>query len=217
FPSGFMTRYEPSMIVGTNDHQHLATGFPLGMRFKSAKVTMASDGNVIHLGHHARADGRWRVYAFADRPGPTEPSALRDWAEWMGTADDSPLLRHTPPDEDPDSVLDVKVIYQQGYDEVDVTQVPAVFRPKWGPLGLVDWQQAFAARPTAWCDTDSCDERGLSRDGVVVEVRPDEYVAAILPLTAKEELAEFFSRSLLRQRGPAVPHAGSLGRRSGTG
>jgi len=200
FPSGFMTKYEPSMIVGTDEYQHLATGFPLGMRFKSAKVTLACDGNVIHLGHHAKADGRWRVYAFADRPGPHEPSTLREWAEWMGTAEDSPLLRHTPPDADPDSVLDVKVIYQQGFADIDVTKVPAVFRPKSGPLGLVDWEKVFAAKPTVWCDTDIFEERGLSRDGVVVVVRPDQYVAAILPLTARAELAEFFSRSLLPQR-----------------
>jgi len=75
-----------------------------------------------------------------------------------------------------------------------------VFRPKSGPLGLVDWEKVFAAKPTVWCDTDIFEERGLSRDGVVVVVRPDQYVAAILPLTARAELAEFFSRSLLPQR-----------------
>ena len=200
FPSGFMTRYEPSAITGTDEHQHLATGFPIGMRFKSATVTLACDGNVVHLGHHARADGRWRVYAFADRPGPGEPSALADWAEWLATAEDSPLLRHTPPDGDPDAVLDVKAIYQQCFADVDVTRVPSVFRPVSGPLGLVDWEKVFAAGPTVWSPTDIFDERGISRDGAVVVVRPDQYVAAILPLTARADLADFLARSLLPAR-----------------
>ena len=66
FPSGFMTQYGASMIVTDAAHQALAAGFPLGKRFKSAEVVRVGDGNVVHLGHHARADGRWRVYAFAD-------------------------------------------------------------------------------------------------------------------------------------------------------
>src|SRR5690606_19230322 len=76
FPSGFMTRYEPSAIFGGAEHQDLATGFPIGMRFKSSEVVRVCDGNAVHLGHHARADGRWRIYAFADAPRAGEPSAL---------------------------------------------------------------------------------------------------------------------------------------------
>ena len=60
FPSGFMTQYGPSMIVTDAAHQALAEGFPLGKRFKSAEVVRVCDGNAVHLGHHAKADGRWR-------------------------------------------------------------------------------------------------------------------------------------------------------------
>ena len=47
-------------------------------------------------------------------------------------------------------------------------------------------------------------ERELSRDGVVVVVRPDQYVAAVLPLSATAELASFFEGFLLPQRAPAL-------------
>jgi phenol 2-monooxygenase len=200
FPSGFMTQYTPSMIVGDAAHQELAEGFPIGKRFTSSPVSLVCDGNAVHLGHHAKADGRWRVYAFADRPAPGEPSALSSWADWLETADDSPLRRHTPAGVDVDAVFDVKVIYQQPHEQVDLNSVPDVFRPKTGPLALTDWEKVFAAAPSAWCPTDIFDERGLSRDGVVVVVRPDQYVAHVLPLTATGELAEFFGRSMLRAR-----------------
>ncbi len=192
FPSGFMTQYGPSPIVTDAAHQSLAEGFPLGKRFKSAPVTFIADGNVVHLGHHAKADGRWRIYAFADR----DQSALNDWASWMSSAE-SPIARYTPADADVDAVFDVKAIYQQGYDEIDATTVPAVFRPETGPLGLRDWEKIFAAAPTAWNDVDIFEERGLSRDGVVVVVRPDQYVAAVLPLQATDELAAFFAQNML--------------------
>lgn len=192
FPSGFMTQYGASMIVGDAARQALAEGFPVGKRFKSSPVTLVGDGNVVHLGHHARADGRWRIYAFADAAG----TALDAWAKWLGSAADSPLVRHTPQGADLDAVFDVKAIYPQSFEEVDLARVPAVFRPQTGPLGLTDWEKVFAAAPTAWCPTDIFAERGLSRSGVVVVVRPDQYVAAVLPLDDTRALAAFFDGAL---------------------
>ena len=196
FPSGFMTQYAADGgIVAGAGHQDLATGFPIGKRFKSAPVTLAADGNVVHLGHHAKADGRWRIYAFADAAG----TALADFAAWLGDAPDSPVVRHTPAGADVDAVFDAKVIYPGGYDEIDVTRVPAIFRPRTGPLHLTDWEKVFAAAPDRWNETDIFAERGLSRGGVVVVVRPDQYVAAVLPLEATDELAAFFDAWLLPQ------------------
>ncbi|WP_022889081.1 FAD-binding monooxygenase [Agromyces italicus] len=200
FPSGFMTQYGPSMITGDASHQSLATGFPIGKRFKSSQVSFVCDGNVVHLGHHAKADGRWRVYAFADAPAAGEASALTDWAEWLSTSPDSPLARFTPEGADADAVFDVKAIYQQPHDQLDLTLAPEVFRPKTGPLGLTDWEKVFAAGPSYWCRTDIFEERGISRDGAVVVVRPDGYVAHVLPLTAPAELAEFFAGQMLARR-----------------
>jgi phenol 2-monooxygenase len=198
FPSGFMTQYGPSMVVTDAAHQQLAPGFPVGKRFKSVEVVRVCDGNVVHLGHHARADGRWRVYAFADAPAAGEPSALADWAQWA-FAPGSPFVRHTPAGADVDAVFDVKAIYQQRFEEVDLTRVPPAFLPQTGPLGLTDWEKVYAAAPSAWSSADIFAERGLSRDGVVVVVRPDQYVAAILPLTATAELGSFFAGALTDQ------------------
>ena len=196
FPSGFMTRYAPSAIVAADARQDLATGFPLGMRFRSSEVVLVADGNRVHLGHHARADGRWRIYVFADAAAPGEASALGAFADWL-TSDASPLARFTPPDADADALFDVKAIYQQGFEDVDIAHVPEVFRPRTGPYALTDWEKVFAAAPSAWTSTDIFEERGLSREGVVVVVRPDQYVAHILPLSAREQLADFFAQSLL--------------------
>ena len=201
FPSGFMTQYTADAgVVGSDEHQGLATGYPLGKRFKSAPVTLVADGNAVHLGHHAKADGRWRIYAFADAsPSPAGDAQIDRFARWLGEASDSPVVRYTPDGADLDAVFDAKVIYQSGYDEIDVTRVPQVFRPQSGPLHLTDWEKVFAAGPTRWNDVDIFAERGLSRDGVVVVVRPDQYVAAVLPLSATDELAAFFDEWMVPQ------------------
>jgi len=198
FPSGFMTTYMPgAAVVAAGAHQHLAVGFPVGKRFKSATVTLAADGNVVHLGHHAKADGRWRLYAFADREGAAADSALSRFASWLTDDPQSPVCRYTPRYADIDAVFDAKVIYQEGFEDVDVTRAPAIFRPRSGQLALTDWEKVFAAATNRWNDVDIFEARELSRDGVLVVVRPDQYVAAVLPLTATDELAAFFDRWML--------------------
>ncbi|BDV32302.1 FAD-binding monooxygenase [Microbacterium terricola] len=204
FPSGFMTQYPPSAIVADSPHQALAAGFPIGKRFASAEVVLVSDGNAVHLGHHAKADGRWRLYAFADAPAAGEPSQLASWAQWLASSPDSPLVRHTPAGADIDAVFDVKAIYQQRFEDVDLTAVPDLFRPCTGPLGLTDWEKVFAAAPSTWTRTDIFAERELSRDGVVVVVRPDQYVAHVLPFAARDELAEFFAESMIAAGRPGA-------------
>ncbi len=197
FPAGFMTEYAPSMLVAPANHQDLATGFPVGKRFKSAPVVRVGDTNPIHLGHHATADGRWRIYVFAEPALPGTGSATDTFAEWLATSPESPLAA-TPSDADPDAWFDVKVIYQQPHTEIGINAVPAAFKPQVGPFKLTDYEKVYATDHRA----DIFELRGLDRGGVVVVVRPDQYVANVLPLTATAELGAFFA-PLLQNRRPA--------------
>lgn len=195
FPAGFMTEYPPSMLIGEPTHQHLATGFPLGKRFKSAPTTRVADGNPVHLGHHARADGRWRIYAFAGEPGSVGAAAFDEWAGWLGTAIESPVVAFTPEGADLDSVFDVKAVYPQRHTDVDITSVPRVFLPRVGPFQLIDYEKVYAAAP----GESIFDLRGIDRAaGCVVVVRPDQYVAHVLPFSATAELTSFFEGVMTR-------------------
>jgi phenol 2-monooxygenase len=187
FPAGFMTQYEPSLIVGPAAHQAVADGFPIGKRFKSSPVVRVCDGNPVQLGHHARADGRWRIYVFADDAG-VDGAAVGDLATWLTTDPASPLAS-TPAGLDADAWFDVKLISQQPHAEVDLSRVPEVFLPRTGPFGLIDYEKVYAADPAS----DIFETRGVSRAGAIVIVRPDQYVANVLPLTATAELAAFFA------------------------
>ncbi|MCC3300711.1 FAD-binding monooxygenase [Arthrobacter sp. zg-Y895] len=188
FPAGFMTEYTPSMLIAEPKHQDLAAGFPLGKRFKSAPVLRVCDTNPVQLGHQARADGKWRIYVFADAAAAGTPSPVAELADWLDTAPDSPLAA-TPEGADRDAWFDVKVIYQQDHTGIDLGAVPAVFKPQVGPFQLDDLAKVYGADPTA----DIFEQRGISRNGAVVVVRPDQYVANVLPLTATAELAGFFA------------------------
>lgn len=191
FPAGFMTEYTESMLTGDTAHQALAAGFPVGKRFKSVETTRVADAVPIHLGHHHRADGRYRVYAFADSSG----EQLGRWAEWLLENEASPIRRFTPAGADLDSVFDVKAVMQQPHREVRIEELPRLFLPASGPLGMTDYEKIYAANP----GEDIFDIREVSRDGAVVVVRPDQYVAAVLPLSDPEGLAEFLGGAFLER------------------
>lgn len=196
FPAGFMTEYRPSMITGDNSHQDLATGFPIGKRFHSAPVVRIGDANPLELGHQAKADGRWHLYVFADRQPPAEDSAVDAWAAWLTESADSPVRAHTPAGADFDSLFDVKVIYQQTHRDVEMNDIPAAFLPRVGPFELTNREKVFAVDGRE----DIFEARGIDRDqGAVVVVRPDQYVAHVLPLTATGELAAFFKNCLFQE------------------
>ncbi len=198
FPAGFMTQYTPSLIVAEASHQDLATGFPIGKRFKSAPVVRVCDANPLHLGHQATADGRWRIYVFADAARAGEASAAANFAEWLASSPDSPIAA-TPTDADRDAWFDVKVIYRQDHVNVDINAVPDAFKPRTGPFELIDLEKVYATDP----EQDIFEARGIDQAGAVVVVRPDQYVAHVLPLTATDELAAFF-RPLLSSKAPVT-------------
>lgn len=97
FLAGFLTEYRPSLVTAEATHQHLATGFPIGKRFESVGVVRACDSNPVQLGHRARADGRWRIYIFADRAAPGAAGPVRELAAWFADAPDSPITATPSP------------------------------------------------------------------------------------------------------------------------
>ncbi|MBP0590246.1 FAD-binding monooxygenase [Paraburkholderia sp. LEh10] len=192
YTAGVATHYRPGMLTGDATHQTLAKGFSIGMRFHSSPVVRVADAKPVHLGHAASADGRWRLYAFSD----ANRSALHALCEHLATSADSVLRLATPKDADADSVLDLRAVLQQPHREVRLDELPALLLPRKGRYGLVDYEKTF----TSDAATDIFDERGIDRErGALVVVRPDQYVAHVLPLHAYAELTAFF-RPIFRMR-----------------
>jgi phenol 2-monooxygenase len=198
FTAGVATKYAPSLITAGPQFQQLAHGFPVGMRFHSAPVVRLADAKPVQLGHVARADGAWRLYVFADRNDPTgQDSRVRALCDFLSSGT-SPIARHTPAGADPDSVIDVRAVVQQEHRHVAVDRLPSVLLPRKGRFGLVDYEKVFCPDRAAG---DIFDLRGIDRDaGCIVVVRPDQYVAHVLPLDAHGELADFLAGILLDAR-----------------
>ena len=93
FPAGFMTA-----IRAVDAHRRAHAPGP-GHRVPDRQALQVGAGrarrdtNPLQLGHQATADGRWRIYVFADaaRPGRGLGRVADVDAEWLANAPDSPL------------------------------------------------------------------------------------------------------------------------------
>jgi len=197
FTAGTETRYGRSIISAEPTYQHLAKGLPIGARFHSAPVIRLADAKRVHLGHAVKADGRWRLFAFADAEHPAAPSSrMRALCEFLARSDQSPVRRYTPLSANIDSVIDVGAVFQQGRREIEIDAMPSILLPAKGRYGLRDYEKIFC--PDLKSGSDIFDLRGIDRaEGCVVVVRPDQYVANVLPLVAFAELGSFFEGFML--------------------
>jgi 2-polyprenyl-6-methoxyphenol hydroxylase-like FAD-dependent oxidoreductase len=197
FTAGTATCYPPSILTGEATHQNLATGFAIGMRFHSAPVVRLADAKPVHLGHVVKADGRFRLFAFADHENPASASSrLRAWCDYLERSPQSPVRTHTAAGADIDSAIDLRAVFQQGHRELDIAAMPALLLPAKGRFGLIDYEKMFCPDPKARADI--FDMRGVDRkSGCVVIVRPDQYVAHVLPLDGYAELEAYFGGFML--------------------
>jgi phenol 2-monooxygenase len=187
YTAGTATRYRPALLTGAPTHQHLAEGLTIGMRFHSAPVIRLSDAKPVELGHTVKADGRWRIFAFAG----AVDSGIRALCDFLSAAPESPVRKYTPAGEDIDHVIDVRAVFQQSHRELAIEVMPSFLLPPKGRYGLRDYEKIFCADPRGGHDIFTL--RGIDRErGCMVIVRPDQFVAHVLPLDAYAQLAAFF-------------------------
>ncbi|WP_193175183.1 FAD-binding monooxygenase [Oricola nitratireducens] len=192
YTAGVATVYEPSVLTGESTNQHLAEGFKIGSRFHSAPVIRLGDAKPMHLGHTIEVDGRWRIFAFGSKEEPAGAnSAIRRLCTFLEQSPDSPVKKYTAKGADIDSAIDVRAVFQQGFRDLNLEAMPSLLLPKKGKYGLTDREKMFCADLKS--GNDIFDMRGIDRDkGCMVIVRPDQYIAHVLPLDAHAELAAFF-------------------------
>lgn len=198
YTAGTATHYRPSVLTGAATHQHLAEGLVIGKRFHSAPVIRLGDAKPVHLGHASEADGRFRIYAFSPAEDPAAAgSAIRGLCDFLTEARESPLRRHTPVGADIDSVIDLRAVFQQDHRALAVEAMPALLLPRKGRYGLIDYEKMFC--PDLKSGHDVFAMRGIDRKaGCMVVVRPDQYVATVLPFDGFAALASYFDGFMLQ-------------------
>ena len=177
YTAGVSVKYEKSELTMDGRWQHLASGFPIGMRFHSAPVVRIADAKPMHLGHVQRTDANWLLIVFANATSPAEQIAsLR-----VICADLEPALQTYPQ-------LDLRAVLRGHHSEFEITQMPERLFPHEGALGLRNYEKVFCADPA----NNIFKSRGLDPvAGCLVLVRPDQYVAGVFSEDEPRQLATF--------------------------
>ncbi len=202
YTAGVSIQYRPSSVVGEGQHQALASGLTVGKRFHSAPVVRHGDAKPVQLGHCHLADGAYRLYAFAGSAEPmSEQCGVKALCEFLAEDADSPLKKYTPADADPDAVIDLRAVFQSHHQAIERDALHPMLLPQKGKYGLRDFEKVYTVdqRPlSSGGGQDIYAMRGIDREqGCIVIVRPDQYVADVLPLDDHAALCAFFQGVLL--------------------
>ena len=198
YTAGTATHYSPSILTGESIYQRLAEGFVVGKRFHSGPVIRLADAKPTHLGHVVKADGRFRIFAFAGACNPASSCAIRQLCDFVEKDQDSPVRKYTRRGDDIDAVIEVCAVFQQHHRELAIEAMPTLLLPRKGRYGLHDYEKIFCADIKGGNDIFAM--RGIDREaGCMVIVRPDQYIAHVLPLDGFKQLASFFDGFMLPQ------------------
>jgi len=197
YTAGVETRYDASLITAAEDHAHLAKGLKTGMRFHSAPAIRLGDAKRVQLGHVIKADGRWRLLAFAGADDVGQPSgSIAGLCGFLAEDPTSPVVKFTPKGADIDSVIDLRAIFQSAHRDMDLQALPDLLLPSKGRYGLTDYEKVFC--PDLKSGPDLFDLRGIDRrQGALLIVRPDQFIAKVQPIGDFAGLAAFFDRFML--------------------
>jgi 2-polyprenyl-6-methoxyphenol hydroxylase-like FAD-dependent oxidoreductase len=196
YTAGTATHYKPALLTGQSDHQSLAGGFQVGTRFHSAPVIRIGDGRQVQLGSALKADGRWRLIAFAGTDDvATANSPLGKLCSFLLDSPASPLKRFTPQGANVDAVFDVLGVFQRSHHSLAVTDMPELLFPKKGRYGLRDYEKAFCALDEEKHNIYAM--RNINKaSGCLVVVRPDQYISQVLPLADADTLTNSLTNTL---------------------
>lgn len=195
YTAGVETCYDPSLITGDAASQALATGYPVGKRFHSAPVIRLADAKPMELGHALKADGRWRIIAFASAgDSGKQCGPVASLCEHIASFIDQIAL----PGADRDAIIDTRAVFQTPHREMDYSQLPSLLRPTKGKMRLTDYEKAFCVNQTRG---DIFDKRSINRaQGAVLVLRPDQHVSLIVPFAEAARIDVFFSNVFSNNR-----------------
>ncbi len=202
YTAGVSIQYRPSIMVSEGKHQELAKGLTVGKRFHSAPVVRQGDAKPMQLGHSIVADGAYRIFAFAGNTTPmSDACGVKALCEFLANDASSPLKKYTPAGADPDAVIDVRAVFQPHHQAIETSDIHPVLAPEKGRFGLRDYEKVFCVdnRPeSSGGGKNIYDMRGIDKEkGCIVIVRPDQYVAEVLPLDDYAGLSGFFDGVLV--------------------
>ncbi|CAJ0546761.1 Ff.00g013880.m01.CDS01 [Fusarium sp. VM40] len=196
YTAGMATNYQPSILTcPAKNNDSVASGLTVGMRFPSAPVVRLSDTKPLQLNKVLPADGQWHVLTFCS--GDYARKGLHEVASGLNKL----VKMFTPSGGHTDTVINNTLILKAERKAVQIDQLPEVFFPKSGQYSLRNVHRVFVDDKSPYmlgCGQ-AFSKYGIDAEkGAIVVMRPDSYVARILPLSDTASLFSFFEACLYK-------------------
>ena len=177
--------------------QSLATEVLLGKRIPSVKILNQSDARPWHLQEVLPSNGRWRVLVF---PGDIQDSDQNAKLHKLADGIDRPesfIHAHTPKGAKSDEVIEILTVHASPRQNVTIFDFPAVFRP-YDEVDGWDYNKIYVDDVSYHEGFGKIYESfGISKQGCLIILRPDQYVSYIGPLDDVGAVNNFF-RNFMR-------------------
>ncbi|KAL4918330.1 FAD binding domain-containing protein [Aspergillus aurantiobrunneus] len=205
YTAGLTAKYEQSPItcdLGLSDS--LAKNIIVGMRLPSSQVVRHCDSKPVQLATSFKSDGRWRVMVFAGNISESQNKTRLDAVGAYLDSRESPLQKFRLNQGDPDSLIEPILVGYGPRHNIELDQIPSAFYPVTGKIRIRDLHKIFF-------DDESYNKvnghlyehLGINPDnGVIVIVRPDQYVSSVIPIDDYQRIGQFFAEFLISQEQP---------------
>ncbi|KAH6717279.1 FAD binding domain protein [Leptodontidium sp. MPI-SDFR-AT-0119] len=175
-------------------NQALASNIKIGMRMPSFQVLNQADARPWQFQEMLKSDGRWRIVVFA---GDVSSAKQMDRVVNLGATLSGPksfIKRFTPAGKKIDSVIDILTIHSAKRAETELHSFPDIFHPFDKRDGWDYWKVFVDDVSYHEGFGNAYENYGVDRkDGCVVILRPDQYVAWVGALEDTDAMDQYFS------------------------
>ncbi|KAI9373350.1 FAD binding domain-containing protein [Aspergillus egyptiacus] len=207
YTAGLTAKYDESPI--TNDlglSESMAKNAIVGMRLPSSQVVRWCDSKPVQLASTLKSDGRWRVMVFPGNISVTENKARLDAVGAYLGSPESPLQKFRLNSADVDSLIEPILVAHGPRHDVELNQIPSAFYPVTGKNQIKDLHKIlFDDESYNKGHGQLYEHLGIQPgNGVIVIVRPDQYVSSVFAIDEYKRVGTFFEGFLNPQSQPGL-------------
>lgn len=188
----------PSTIVSEKETSaELASEITIGQRIPSVKVLNQADARPWHLQELLPSNGRWRVLVFTGNVLEERSKKQLNLVAENFAARHSFWRRFTPAGYGHDVVFELFAIHNAPRHAVTIFDFPEIFR-MFAPAVGWDYSKIYVDDMSYHEGHGRIYESfGISEEGCIMIVRPDQHVSYVGPLSDPSEVTQFFSRFMI--------------------
>ncbi|KAL5338265.1 thioredoxin-like protein [Aspergillus crustosus] len=213
YTAGLTAKYDESSItLDLGLSESLATNVTVGMRLPSSQVIRYCDSKPVQLATSFRSDGRWRVMVFSgDISAEKNEVQLGAVGAYLSSSE-SPLQKFRLNGGDVDSLIEPILVGYGSRHGIELDQIPPAFYPVTGKNQIKDLHKIFFDDESyAQVHGHLYEHLGINpENGVIVIVRPDQYVSSVIAIDDYKRVGQFFDGFLLPQEQPGFVAGGKL-------